>query len=168
MRSHLIDNKTKELFIYNTLTKDENDKVILGTHTKTYDKKTGKDLGKRKIPLFGDTEKIIAEELAKKITNIHGLIFWDYTKNTFISGSEVNSWLTRINEKFKITDKRFSTHVLRHTRITRWKEQGIDMAVIQYWAGHVDGSSMTMGTYFSLQEEFIEKEYKKLKEATNE
>lgn len=157
--------ETKKLFIHNTLTKNKHDKVILGKHTKTYNKRTGVDLGKREIPLFDDTEEIILEELDKKLVNMYGLIFWDYQKNTFISGNEINSWLDRINKKYKITNKKFSTHVLRHTRITRWREAGVSILVIQYWAGHVEGSNITDNTYFTLQEDFINNEYEKIQQA---
>lgn len=91
------------------------------------------------------------------------MIFWDYKKNTFISNGEINSWLNRINKKYKITNKPLSTHVLRHTRITRWREVGIDMKVIQYWVGHVEGSNITDDVYISLTEDFIKQEYSKIK-----
>ena len=44
-------------------------------------------------------KEILDNQLSKKITNIYKLIFWDYEKNTFITNTEVNSWLKRINEK---------------------------------------------------------------------
>ena len=37
---------------------------------------------------------------SQKISNIKQLLFWDYEKNTFISPSEINSWLLRINNKY--------------------------------------------------------------------
>lgn len=98
----------------------------------------------------------------KKLTNIHNLIFWDYDKNTFISNTEINSWLARLNKKYNITNSSLSTHILRHTRITRWKEAGIDMRVIQYWAGHIEGSSITDNVYISLTEDYINQELKKI------
>ena len=160
-----IDFEKANIHIHNTLTKDKNDKTILGKHTKTYNKKTGIDLGERYLPMNTLSRKILQKQLSSKITNIHNLIFWDYEKNTFVSRGEVNSWLDRINNKYKITPKSLSSHVLRHTRITRWKEIGIDHKVIQYWAGHVEGSNITNDTYFSLQEEFLQKEAAKLEQA---
>jgi len=158
------DKDTGNLFVGNTLTKDKNDKVILGRHTKTYDRKTGIDWGKRTLPLSQispESQQIIIEELNKKVTNIHGLFFWNYKTNSFITYNEINSWLRRINEKYKITNKKFSTHVLRHTRITRWIESGLNMAVVQYLAGHVDGSDITNNVYFTLTEDFITQEAQK-------
>lgn len=156
-----IDLKNNTILINNTLTKDLKDKTILGEHTKTYNKKTGIDSGIRTLTISNELRKIIQKQFDKKITNIYNLIFWDYEKNTFISNGEINSWLDRLNKKYRITDKSLSTHVLRHTRITRWKEAGVDMKVIQYWAGHVEGSNITDDVYVSLTDEFIKKELAK-------
>lgn len=157
-----IDLKNNTILVNNTLTKDLKDKTILGEHTKTYNKKTGIDSGIRTLTISNELRKIIQKQFDKKITNIYNLIFWDYKKNTFISNGEINSWLDRLNKKYRITDKSLSTHVLRHTRITRWKEAGVDMKVIQYWAGHVEGSNITDDVYVSLTDEFIKKELAKI------
>ena len=81
------------------------------------------------------------------------MLFWDYEKNTFVSPKEVNAWLRRLNTKYKIS-KTLHNHRLRHTRITRWKEQGVDMNAIQYLAGHVEGSEITDKVYIDVSEEF--------------
>ena len=159
------NNEENVFLVDNTLTRDMNGKIILGKHTKTYNKKTGVDMGKRTLPLeFLDKEvkEIILEQISKKITNIYGLLFWDYEKNTFISYGEINSWLKRVNAKYKITNKSLASHVLRHTFITRLREAGVDMKIIQYIVGHVEGSSITNDIYTSLSEDFIKKELKKV------
>lgn len=145
-----------------TLTRDKNSNTILGKHTKTYNKRTGVDKSKRVININNETLQIIQEQLNQKITNIYGLLFWDYTDNTFVKYYEINSWLKRLNEKYKITDMDLSTHNLRHTYITRLREKGVDMKVIQYLVGHVEGSSITDNVYTSLSDEFIENEFKKI------
>lgn len=109
-----------------------------------------------------ELRSILIEQVNNNLTNIHNLLFWDYKKNTFISNGEINSWLNRINKKYKISNKKISSHVLRHIRITRCKEAGVDMKVIQYWAGHVEGSNITDNVYVSLTEDFIKQEYKKV------
>jgi integrase len=157
-----IDLKNNTILVDNTLTKDKNDKTILGKHTKTYNKRTGVDNGIRTLNINNELREIIQRQLDKKIANIYNLIFWDYKNNTFISNGEINSWLKRLNDKYKITNKSLSTHVLRHTRITRWKESGVDMKVIQYWAGHVEGSNITNDIYISLTEDFIKQELTKI------
>lgn len=158
-----IDLKNNTLLIDNTLTKDKNGKIILGKHTKTYNKKTNNDKGKRIITMNTEVRSIINEVLSQKIINIKNLLFWDYKKDTFVSYYEINSWLKRINKKYKITPLNLSTHNLRHTYITRLREAGVDMKIIQYLVGHVEGSSLTDEVYTSLSKEFIENELKKVK-----
>lgn len=157
-----VDIKNQTLFIHNTLTKDKNSKIILGKHTKTYNKRTGIDKGKRIIDMNSEVQQIVQEQLKQKITNFYGLLFWDYIDNTFIKYYEINSWLKRLNEKYKITNLELSSHNLRHTYITRLREKGVDMKVIQYLVGHVEGSSITDEVYTSLSKEFIQDEMKKI------
>lgn len=133
--------------IWNTLTHDENNNIVIGKHTKVYDKKHGIDKGARIIPLDNESIGIIKEIKKSKIKNMYNFIFWDYENNTFVSYAEINSWLDRINEKYHITKKELSTHVLRHTRITRLQEAGVPLVVIQYLVGHVEGSKMTNDVY---------------------
>ena len=155
-------NKTK-LHIHNTLTKDENGNIILGKHTKTYNNQTGIDEGERYFPITSEINEIIEEQLSKKEANIYKLLFWDYNNNTFISGSEINSWLDRINKKYKISSKKIHNHRLRHDRITQWKEAGMDMEAIQYLAGHVEGSNITSDVYIDVSQEYAFNELKKAK-----
>lgn len=153
------------LHIYNTLTKDEDGKTILGEHTKTYDKKTGIDKGERYFPIDKDLKKLLKKQLSKHIINIYGLLFWDYEDNTFVTENEVNSWLQRINEKYGITDleKGLHTHRLRHDRITQWKEiKNMDEKAIQYFAGHVEDSAITGDVYIDISREYAFKEYEKV------
>ena len=157
-----VDLNASTLNIHNTLTKDIKGKVILGKHTKTYNKRTNIDNGKRTITMNEEVKRIIKEQLDSKIANIHKLLFWDYENNTFVSYYEINSWLKRINAKYKISKLDLSTHVLRHTYITRLREAGVDMKIIQYLVGHVEGSSITDDIYTSLSKEFIENELKKV------
>lgn len=149
----------KYLHIHNTLTSDEDGNIIISKHTKTYDKTTGIDHGERYFPLTKEVLQILNEY--QKITNIYGLLFWDYEKDTFITPQEVNSWLHRINNKYKIS-KKLHNHKLRHTRITRWKEQGMDLSAIQYLAGHIEGSSITDEVYIDTTKEYASKQLDKI------
>lgn len=158
-----IDLKNREMTIDNTLTKDKDGKVILGKHTKTYNKKTGIDAGKRIIFINDVVLEIINEQIKSGISNISGLLFWDYDNNNFISYNEINAWLRRINEKYKITKKPLNTHTLRHTKITNMRKAGMDMKAIQYLVGHVEGSSITDDIYTTLTPEFLKQEVKKIK-----
>lgn len=159
-----IDKKRTTLHIHNTMTIDENGNFEIGKHTKTYDKKTDIDYGERNFPISIDIElkKIIDEELSKKITNIYGLLFYDYENNSFISYNEINSWLDRINKKYKISNERIHNHRLRHDRITQWKESNMDIKAIQYLAGHVEDSNVT-DVYIDVSQEYAFEQYRKAK-----
>ncbi len=154
--------KANTLNIHNTLTKNKEGKTILGKHTKTYNKKTGIDSGKRIITMNNEVNQIIKKQMSYKITNINKLLFWDYENNSFISYYEINSWLKRLNKKYQIAKLDFSSHNLRHTYITRLREAGVDMKIIQYLVGHVEGSTITNDVYTSISKEFIESELKKI------
>lgn len=159
-----INLKDNSITIYRTITRDKKDKVILGQHTKTYCKKTGIDKGKRCFPMQPNVRKIIEEILSSKITNIHNLLFWDYSKNRMITDGMINSYLSRINQldaNTTITDT-LSTHRLRHTFITRCQEKNMALAVIQSLVGHVQGSTITNDTYTSVSLDFIQQELEKM------
>lgn len=160
------DNETQLFNVHNTLTQDENYHYILGEHTKTYNKRTQTDEGQRYLPLnnnlFSELLDIIEEQNNKKIKNIYNLLFWDYEKNTFITPGEINSWLDRLNEKYKISNQKLATHRLRHYTLTHWKELGMDLSAIQYLAGHVEGSSITQDVYIDTSLKFVENEIKKI------
>lgn len=149
--------------IHNTLTKDKNGNIIIGKHTKTYNPETGIDEGERYFPTSKELIEIFNELLSNKILNIHKLLFWDYEKNTFITYNEVNSWLERINQKYKICDGKLHNHRLRHDRLTQWIESGMDIRAVQYLAGHIEGSDVTDNVYIDISREYAFKEYEKAK-----
>ncbi len=157
-----VDFKSNTLNIHNTLTKNKDGKIILGSHTKTYNKKTGIDSGKRIISINEEVKQILKQQIESKVANINNLLFWDYKTNYYISYYQINSWLKRLNKKYKITKLDLSSHNLRHTYITRLREAGVDMKIIQYLVGHVEGSSITNDIYTSISKEFIESELKKI------
>lgn len=159
-----INLKNNSITIYRTITRNKNDKVILGQHTKTYCKKTGLDKGRRCFPMQPKVRKLIEEILANKITNMHNLLFWDYSKNRIITDGMINSYLSRINKispNESITGT-LSTHRLRHTFITRCQEKNLSLAVIQSLVGHVQGSNITNDTYTSVSLNFIQQELEKM------
>ncbi len=142
------------LHIWNTITRDDNDKRIIGEHTKIYDKKNQIDKGERTIPLSDESKEIILKVKNSTLKNIYNLLFWNYKDNCLISDGEVNSYLDRLNAKYHIMKDDLSTHVLRHTRITRMQELGVPVVVIQYTVGHVEGSKITNDVYTSVSYDF--------------
>lgn len=157
-----IDLENNTLTVYRTLTQDSNYHSKMGEHTKTYKKRIGIDKGKRTFPMNNNVKIIITRILKNKTTNIQGLLFWDYKKNTYITPSEVNSYLRRINKKYDICLDSLHSHRLRHTFITRCVECGMFPKVIQNLVGHVEGSSITSDIYISISNDFIQQEFKKL------
>lgn len=160
------DAKNKTFNIHNSLTQDDNYNVIWSNHTKTYNKKTEIDEGQRYLPLntplFSEIIDIIKDEKNKKIisiSNTHNVLFWDYRKDTFITPSEIKSYLDRLESKYHILDEddneKLTSHRMRHYAITHWMELGIPMNVIQYLAGHVEGSNITNKTYIDTSLNFV-------------
>lgn len=147
--------------IWNTITRNTYNNFIIGEHTKIYDKKTQIDKGERTIPMDNETRNIALQIIQSPLRNIHNLLFWNYEENRLIKYSEVNSWLRRLNEKYKITKNSLSTHILRHTRITRMREIGVLLPVIQYTVGQVEGSEVTDEVYTSVSLDFVNNELKK-------
>ena len=157
-----INKERTKLHIHNTLTKDEDGNTIIGEHTKTYNKQTGIDEGERYFPISKEIEEILDEQTSSKLTTIHNLLFWDYEENCLLTDNKINSWLRRINEKYKISSKSLHNHRLRHDRITQWKELGMDIKAIQYLAGHVEGSDIT-NEYIDISRDFAFSELEKAK-----
>ena len=157
-----IDLQNNTITVYRTLTQDLKYHTKMGDHTKTYKKRIGIDVGKRTFPMSNNVKSIITRILKNRTTNIHGLLFWDYKKNTYITPSEVNSYMRRINEKYSISSSSLHTHRLRHTFITRCFENGVVLRVVQSIVGHVEGSTITNDIYTSVSQEFMKQELEKI------
>lgn len=150
-RNH-VDLKNNEIHITRTLTKNENDKTILGEETKT-------ENGKRTIPIPYFIKDILVEVCNKKIYNIDDLIFYNYIRNEIVCPNGLNAYLSRINKRYNISEK-LHTHMLRHTYATRFIEAGGSAKVLQKLLGHANIET-TLNTYASVFDKFEQDENQK-------
>lgn len=148
-----IDYKNNTITISKTLTRDENDKTIMGDTTKT-------ENSKRTILINDKVKEILKQAQKRQMTNINGLLFYDNAKNTYITPSEINSYLKRLNKKENIASN-LHTHMLRHTYATRCIESGMQAKALQKILGHKKIQT-TLDTYTSVFKEFSENELEKV------
>lgn len=140
-----INIEESKITVYRTLSRDVNDKTIMGSSTKTAS-------GSRTFYIDKPALELCKKIMGNKITNIHGLLFYDYSKNDFITPSQVNCYLKRLNVKYKIVNN-IHTHMLRHTFATRFIEAGGNPKVLQMILGHKK-IEITLNTYASVLNQF--------------
>lgn len=158
-----IDFDKKTITIDNTLTKDRNYNVIVGTTTKTYE-------STREIPITSILEPILQDSIKNYIPNKNNLLFC-HLNGSIIAPATMNTQFKKIckNAEIKVTTVKkkkkdkyvnlktssVNTHMLRHTYATRCIEAGVPAPVLQKLLGHKD-ISITLNTYTTVFNKFKE------------
>ena len=151
LKSNNIDLANKRINVYQTLTKNLENKTIMGDSTKTY-------AGTRQIPIPTSLYPYIVEQMRISENNSNNpekLLFKPNNKD-YTERADVNNTLkTVLKYKFGITD--ITTHSLRHTYGTRCIEAGMQPVVLQRLMGHTDIGT-TLNTYIDVLNEFKKEE----------
>lgn len=141
-----IDWKSHKIYVNNTLTKDENDNVILGDKTKTYS-------GQRTLNMDCMVIFILEKAFEEIILNPNNLLFCREDGGLINEGAS-NSAFKRFCIKHKITKKKdINQHMLRHSFATRKIEGGMPAEVLMVIMGHKDVET-TLNTYFDAFAEY--------------
>lgn len=168
-----IDLNNNIIHINKTLTKDEEDRYVIGSTTKTY-------AGTRDIPITNLIVNILANA-----PNCQNKTFFSLN-NKIIAPSTINSHFKRIcknaniriintkKKKHKDDEKAVNlksssvnTHMLRHTYATRCIESGMSAVVLSKLLGHADIET-TLNTYTSVFNKFREDEVQKYLDYINQ
>ena len=158
-----IDLKNNLIHINKTLTKDANDKYIVGSSTKTYS-------STRDIPIINLIKNVLLKASKcqnETCFNFNSKIIAPSTINAHFKRICKNANIKVVNTKKKKDDKlvnlkssNVNTHMLRHTYATRCIESGMSAVVLSKLLGHKDIET-TLNTYTSVFNKFKEDEIQK-------
>lgn len=160
-----IDFKNNVIHINKTLSRDKHDRPILSDHPKTR-------AGIRDIPINDDVKQILKGNMNIKF-------LFTLPDGRFISTSTINSHFKKIckdagirvcvrevkrnGKTIKLKSSTVTTHMLRHTFITRCAEEGMNQKALQTIVGHTD-YRITSDIYTNIDDSFKNKEFNRIGE----
>lgn len=139
-----IDLEKNIIHIIKTVSRDENNKVIIST-VKT-------EGSVRDIPITDLFKDNLINALNNMKENENNLIFTSRNK-AIITVSTIDSYLTRLAIKNNFEVSNLSSHILRHTYATRCIENGMPAEVLQKLLGHKNITT-TINTYTTIFDAF--------------
>lgn len=109
-----------------------------------------------------DGETLLVFKSMIKTLPINGYFFYRPHTKSFIDPRRMSDYLEKLNKSYNICSSRLTSHRLRHTKITRLQEAGVNLVVIQRMVGHVEGSNMTNDVYTDVSTDFMRQEINKI------
>jgi len=128
-----VDFKSNKITIRRTLTRNKDDKTIMGDTTKT-------NHGERDIIMDNQIKYILKDYIDNHYKeNKEHLLFYNVKEDKYFTTSQVNMVFKRLCEKYNIAKGYdVNQHMLRHTFATRCIESGMPANVLQKIMGHND------------------------------
>ena len=153
LRSTDINLAKNTICVNKTLTRDRNEKLIMGDTTKTY-------AGIREVPIPEFIRDSIIMQMKIAENNMDKQLFVNSTGG-YVNPVNANRHLKEITKKMGM--KSITTHVLRHTYGTRCIEAGMRAVALQRLMGHKN-VAVTLNTYTSIFNKYKEAELEKVNE----
>ncbi len=147
------DIKDGYIHISRTITRDRNERIVIGKNTKTFK-------SNRRIKIIPIVEEILNKVYRDYFPNTKKLLFFNPRTGKFFTPGNVNAYLRRLNQTKHIAPE-LHNHMLRHTFATRCIESGLNPKTVQHKMGHAEIET-TLGTYCDVFESYENKEDDKI------